>query len=116
MLLLPPPGAQLIGMIGFLEAFDAANRVLARVGRLGADADRVVAVCAGAFALGALRWLDGRRCTTHWLALDQLRTRFPVARVETDALYTEDGRYYASARATAGVDLALHLILQDFGS
>jgi len=171
--LLVPPRAQLVGLIGLLEAFDAANRyrlaaghpeayaltlagveptarsgagavlslgdvkaieaahtlvvggatldgavdprVVQGVERLGASADRVVSICAGAFALGELGWLDGRRCTTHWLALDTLRARYPAALVEPDALYTEDGRLYTSAGATAGVDLALHLIRQDLG-
>ncbi|MFT4978180.1 MAG: transcriptional regulator GlxA family with amidase domain, partial [Myxococcota bacterium] len=176
---LVPQGSQLIGLIGFIEALDAANRFRAARGqaplyatriaglgqtapsaagpvlqtipadtieqvhtlilggppldggalttalspdlivqarRLAAKAARCVSVCAGAFVLGELGLLDGRRCTSHWLVLDQLQARFPAARVEDDAIFTEDGPVLTSAGATAGIDLALHLIRQDGGA
>ena len=169
---LTPPRGQLIGIIGFIEALDAVNRLRAargkapvyaltlagveaetpsaagpvlrttpsrqveqadllvvgggldspddpglidEAGRLSAGAERVVSVCMGAFTLGALGLLDGRRCTTHWLALDRLRARFPAAVVEDDAIFTEDGAIFTSAGASAGIDLALHLIRLDRG-
>lgn len=93
----------------------ADPRLVAEVGRLAAAADRVVSLCVGAFVLGELGLLDDRRCTTHWLTVQQLADRFPRARVEVDAIYTEDGPVLTSAGATAGIDLALHLIRRDHG-
>ncbi|MCA9493970.1 MAG: helix-turn-helix domain-containing protein [Myxococcales bacterium] len=90
-------------------------RVAAAVARLAPTAERVVGVCVGAFALGETGWLDGRRCTTHWLSLDELARRFPAALVETDALYVEDGPVLTSAGGAAGIDLALHLVRSDLG-
>lgn len=109
------PHTLMIG--GSIELIDSVipPRVLARLAQLARSAERVVSVCAGAFALGQLGLLDGRRCTTHWLALDTLRARFPKAHVETDALYTHDGRIYTSAGVTTGIDLALYLIERDLG-
>lgn len=78
-------------------------------------ATRVVSVCSGAFVLGDLGLLDGRRCTTHWLVLDALRRRFPAAEVESDALYVDQNPVYTSAGCTAGIDLALFLIARDLG-
>lgn len=175
-MVLVPPGSQLIGCVGFVEALDAANRFLAFRGKealydvemvgiapstptatgtvlslpaadpsaslhtfvvggglddgvrpvdprvldvadaLAARAERVVSVCMGAFTLGALGRLDGRPCTTHWLGLDALRSRFPAAEVAPDAIYTEDRELFTSAGASAGIDLALHLIARDGGS
>lgn len=89
--------------------------LVAAVGRLAARAERVVSVCSGAFVLAALGLLDGRRCTTHWLWLDALRRAAPAARVEADAIYTEDGPVWTSAGVTAGLDLALALIRADAG-
>ncbi|MEZ4239503.1 MAG: helix-turn-helix domain-containing protein [Myxococcota bacterium] len=88
---------------------------LPALARLADAAERLVSICAGAFWLGALGRLDGRRCTTHWLELDTLRRRHPAAHVEPDALYTEDGPVFTSAGATAGIDLALHLVRLDGG-
>lgn len=169
-----PPGGDLIGLVGFVEAFGAANRLRAHAGkealyrlrfaavdpelessaglcmraepvdrvagahtlvvggslelargtppelaanvrRLGARSERVAGVCAGAFCLGDAGLLDGLRCTTHWLVLDQLRARFPSAKVEEDAIFVQDGAVYTSAGATSGIDLALHLIAADAG-
>lgn len=111
-----PPHTLVVG--GSLEHVDRRTdvAVLREVERLADGAERIVAVCAGAFLLGDLGLLDARRCTSHWLALDSLRDRFPAAHVEEDALFTEDGRVFTSAGATAGIDLALHLIRKDGGA
>lgn len=95
------------------QPLDAATRERLRPALDAAE--RVVSICSGAFVLGRLGLLDGRRCTTHWLALDALRAQFPAARVEGDAIYTRDGALHTSAGATAGIDLALWLIEQDRG-
>jgi transcriptional regulator GlxA family with amidase domain len=88
---------------------------LRSIRRLARSTRRVVSVCAGAFILGDLGLLDGRRCTTHWLALDALKARFPQARVEADSIYADDHPIYTSAGVTSGIDLALYLIERDLG-
>lgn len=111
---LQPPHTLVVGGGPDLpSALDPA--FVAQVGRLAEGATRVVSVCAGAFVLGRLGLLRGVRCTTHWLWLDALRAEFPEARVESDALYTVDGRVWTSAGVTAGIDLALQLVRTDLG-
>lgn len=169
------PGMQLLDVIGPLEAFDTANRILAhqgqpaayqlevageseqvssatglrfavaplpeeprdtvliggnmeivttplpqalraRYGQVLARATRRVSVCTGAFVFGRLGLLDGRPCTTHWLALKHLRRQFPRARVADDAIFTDDGDLLTAAGVTCGLDLALHLIERDLGA
>jgi putative intracellular protease/amidase len=41
----------------------------------------LVSICTGAFVLGAAGVLDGRRATTHWQFLGELRARYPRTRV-----------------------------------
>jgi transcriptional regulator GlxA family with amidase domain len=77
---------------------------------------RVASVCAGAFLLGAVGLLDGRRATTHWMFLDELAARFPLANVEHDRIFVEDRPVYTSAGATTGIDLALALVESDHGA
>ena len=77
---------------------------------------RVVAVCTGTFALASAGLLDGRRATTHWRHADELARRWPSVRVESDAIYVKDGRFYTSAGITAGIDLALALVEEDLGA
>ncbi|MEN8651019.1 helix-turn-helix domain-containing protein [Streptomyces sp. 21So2-11] len=76
---------------------------------------RVLSVCSGAFVLGAAGLLDGRRCTTHWRHTDELARRHPLARVEPDVLYIDDGPIITSAGTAAGIDACLHLVRQEHG-
>jgi transcriptional regulator GlxA family with amidase domain len=77
---------------------------------------RVACVCTGIYGLAPTGLLDGRRVTTHWRFTSDVAQRFPRLRVEGDALYLKDDRYYTSGGVTAGIDLALALIEEDFGS
>jgi len=76
----------------------------------------VMSVCSGAFVLGEAGLLDGRRCTTHWRYADELAARFPLAKVQCDSLYVEDGPVFTSAGTAAGIDLCLHLVRKVHGS
>lgn len=73
------------------------------------------AVCTGAFILGEAGLLDGHRVTTHWHYLDRLAKRFPKACLETNLLFTKDGKLLSSGGVTAGIDLALSILADDHG-
>jgi len=75
----------------------------------------VVSICTGAFLLGAAGVLDGRRATTHWMFLDELRARFPRTRVVDEGIFVADRGVWTSAGVTAGIDLTLALVEQDHG-
>lgn len=88
----------------------------AAVLRCAARSRRVAAVCAGAFLLGAVGLLDGRRATTHWMFLPELAELFPDASPEDDPIYVQDGHVFTSAGGTSGIDLALALVEADHGA
>jgi transcriptional regulator GlxA family with amidase domain len=90
--------------------------LLASVRRLARRARRVTSVCSGAFVLAEARLLDGRRATTHWSSVDLLAERYPAVTVEGDPIFVRDGNVWTSAGVTAGMDLALALAHDDFGS
>ena len=75
----------------------------------------LAAVCTGAFVLGEAGLLDGRRCTTHWASVEDLRQRYPRASVLDDVLYVHDGRITTSAGIATGIDMALSLVEQEYG-
>jgi transcriptional regulator GlxA family with amidase domain len=66
-------------------------------------------VCTGSLILAAAGLLDGRRATSHWLALDELRTL--GARVGGDPYerVVFDGKLVTAAGVSAGIDMALAL-------
>ncbi|WP_298283044.1 GlxA family transcriptional regulator [Acidocella sp.] len=79
-------------------------------------ARRLSSVCSGAFLLAAAGLLDGRRATTHWRRAEELARLFPRVAVEPDAIHIRDGTVWTSAGITAGIDLALTLIAEDWGA
>ena len=76
---------------------------------------RLCSVCTGAFLLGAAGQLDGKRVATHWEWAARLSERFPKAKVDPDKIYIRDGSTWTSAGVTAGIDLTLALIEEDYG-
>lgn len=84
------------------------QRIAPRVRRLGA-------VCSGSFILANAGLLDGRRATTHWAWCAELARLFPQVTVDPDPIFIRDGNTYTSAGVTAGMDLALALVEEDFG-
>ena len=59
--------------------------------------------------------LSGRKVTTHWRYAHDVARRFPDIRVHDNAIFLKDGPFYTSAGATAGIDLSLSLIEEDYG-
>jgi transcriptional regulator GlxA family with amidase domain len=76
---------------------------------------RVASVCSGAFVLAEAGLLDGRRATTHWQRTRQFVSAYPKVKLEADRIYTRDGNVWTSAGITAGIDLALAMVVEDYG-
>ncbi|MEU1212578.1 GlxA family transcriptional regulator [Streptomyces sp. NPDC005791] len=94
----------------------ADTDLVGAVGQLATRAERVSSVCAGAFVLAEAGILDGRRAATHWEMAPHLAAAYPRVRVEGDPVFIQDGHVITSAGVTAGIDLALHLVEEDWGA
>ena len=79
----------------------AATAVQARI---------AAAVCTGAFLLGQAGLLDGRRATTHWEDIADLRRDFPQIDVVADRRWVDEGSVVTSGGISAGIDMSLHLV------
>ena len=91
-------------------------RFIAWVARMSSRVRRVVSICTGSFILAEAGVLDGRRAATHWCACDDFRRRYPRVKLEIDPIYVKDGHVYSSAGATSGMDLAIALVEEDYGT
>ncbi|WP_291861186.1 GlxA family transcriptional regulator [Bradyrhizobium sp.] len=76
---------------------------------------RVASVCSGAYILAEAGVLDGRRATTHWQRTRHFLKTFPKIRLEPDRIFVRDGNIWSSAGISAGIDLALALVAEDYG-
>ena len=92
-----------------------ADKAAAWITSVASRTRRIASVCTGIYGLAATGFLDNRRVTTHWTATRDIARRFPKLRVDSDALFIREGKFYTSAGVTAGVDLSLSLIEEDEG-
>lgn len=76
---------------------------------------RVASVCTGIYGLAATGLLAGRNVATHWNHAHNVARRFPDLKVDGNAIFIKDGQFHTSGGATAGIDLALSLIEEDYG-
>ncbi|MGC2418517.1 MAG: helix-turn-helix domain-containing protein [Candidatus Acidiferrales bacterium] len=77
---------------------------------------RIASICTGIYGLAPSGLLNGRRVATHWRFTSDLAKRYPKLRVDPGSLYVRDGKFWTAAGVTAGIDLSLALIEEDFGS
>jgi transcriptional regulator GlxA family with amidase domain len=77
---------------------------------------RIASICTGIYGLAASGLLNGRKVATHWRFAADLAKRYPTLKVNSGSLYVRDGKFWTAAGVTAGIDLSLALIEEDFGS
>jgi transcriptional regulator GlxA family with amidase domain len=82
------------------------ERVLEWLRRAHETTTWTTSVCTGSLILGAAGLLDGKRATSHWLALDQLRKY--GAEPTLDRVVIE-GKIITAAGVSAGIDMGLTL-------
>jgi AraC family transcriptional regulator, transcriptional activator FtrA len=92
---------------------EAVSAALRRAVDRGA---RVISLCTGIFVLHEAGLLEGRRCTTHWMHVDELAAACPDSKLEPDLLYVQDGPLITSAGSAAGIDACLYVLRAEHGS
>lgn len=75
----------------------------------------VTSVCTGALLLCRAGLAQGRRVTTHWAFVPELRKRHPEVSVLERVRYVRDGSLVTAAGVSAGIDMALWLSGQLWG-
>ena len=84
--------------------------------RVAATTRRLGSVCVGAFLLAEAGILDGRRATAHWRYVREFADRYPRVAVDPRPTWVQDGNIYTSAGISAGIDLTLAWVEEDFGT
>jgi len=90
--------------------------VLTWLRRMASKVRRLGSVCVGAFLLAEAGLLNGKRATTHWAWTHKLASRYPAVVVEQNPIWVQTDKVYTSAGVTAGMDLALGFVEEDYGS
>lgn len=79
--------------------------------KVGAQCEWVTSVCTGALLLHEAGFAKGKRVTTYWGFVEDLRARGDVTVLEGPR-YVRDGNLVTSAGVSAGIDMALWLVGQ----
>lgn len=90
-------------------------RLVDWIAERGQRAETLTSVCTGSMLLAQAGLLDGRRATTHWRSLPWMRESFPTVTVEDELHVVEDGTVLTSAGISAGIDMALRVVVRYFG-
>jgi transcriptional regulator GlxA family with amidase domain len=115
---LGPPGAITTLIIAGGDGVERAARQKRTIGfvqNVAHRGTRVASVCSGTFVLAEAGLLNGRRATTHWVRTRQFLSAYPKVKLEPDQIFVRDGNIWSSAGITAGIDLALAMVAEDFG-
>jgi transcriptional regulator GlxA family with amidase domain len=96
----------------FQEIDPAVTRWLAR---RAPETRRYGSICTGVFLLAEAGLLEGKQVTTHWECADKLRRDYPRLRIDADQIFIREGQLSTAAGVTAGIDLALALVEEDYG-
>ncbi|HTM85826.1 MAG TPA: DJ-1/PfpI family protein [Mycobacterium sp.] len=76
----------------------------------------MTSVCTGSLVFAAAGLLSHRPATTHWAALDLLAELDPTIDVRRDERFVDDGDIVTAAGVSAGIDMALHLVVRLVGA
>jgi transcriptional regulator GlxA family with amidase domain len=77
---------------------------------------RIASVSTGIYALAQSGLVDGRAVTTHWRFSREVARRFPKLRINPTASFLKDDQFYTSAGGKAGMEMAIYLIREDYGT
>jgi transcriptional regulator GlxA family with amidase domain len=74
---------------------------------LGAE---IASICTGAFLLASTGLLEGKNCSTHWMAATFFKGMFPGVNLLTDQLITDEQGIYTNGGAFSFLNLLLYLV------
>ncbi|MCF0151593.1 MAG: DJ-1/PfpI family protein [Firmicutes bacterium] len=94
-------------------AFD--REFLSALKKAADDARFVLSVCTGSALLAAAGLLRGRRATGNKIAWDWACSQGPDTCWQRKARWVVDGKFYTSAGVSAGTDMALGFLADQFG-
>ncbi len=91
------------------------DRLLAWLSEMSRQVTMLTSVCTGSLLLGKAGLLDGKRATTHWRVLEEMRGWFPAVTVIDNEHVVEEENVITSAGISAGIDMALRVVARHHG-
>lgn len=75
-----------------------------------AQGAEVASLCVGAFLLAGTGLLQGKKCSTHWMAVNTFKEMFPDVQLVSEKIITDEDGIYSSGGANSFWNLLLYLL------
>jgi putative intracellular protease/amidase len=100
---------------GFKGTIEAAynKKVLDWIRKIDKNSIYTASICTGGWILGATGLLNGRKASTNWYKADEFMKKYGAT--YTKQRYTQDGKYWTAAGVTAGLDMSLAILNDNWG-
>lgn len=100
---------------GFTGTIEAAydRKVLDWIRAIDKTTTYTASVCTGGWILGATGLLEGKRATTNWYRREEFLKKYKA--LPTNERYVKDGKYWTAAGVTAGLDMSLAILNDNWG-
>lgn len=82
--------------------------------RIENDAE-IASLCKSAFLLAETGLINGKSCSTHWMAQNEFRQRYPKVNLVPEKIISEDNGIYSSGGAYSFLNFMLFIIEKYFG-
>ena len=79
------------------------------------SAEVIMSVCTGARHLAKTGLLDNKSATTHHRSIEEFKKDFPRINWVKNTRWVQEDKLYTGGGLTAGIDLALHIVVKYFG-
>lgn len=94
----------------YQQAITANGELIEWLGKQYRNGSCVASICTGAYLLATAGLLDGKSCSTHWSAANQLKQLYPKINLQTDQLITDEEGIYTNGGAYSFLNLILYLV------
>jgi transcriptional regulator GlxA family with amidase domain len=99
------------GFDGAPKAILKKNAALVRwIAEMNNSGAEVASLCVGSFFLAEAGLLNGKTATSHWAATDEMRSQYPLIKVKSDRVITDQDGIYTSGGGFSSIKLILYLI------
>lgn len=100
---------------GYKGTIEAAydSKVLNWIRKIDSNSVYTASICTGGWILGATGLLKGKKATTNWYKAEDFMKKYGAT--YTNERYTADGKYWTAAGVTAGLDMSLAILNDNWG-
>lgn len=92
------------------NSIPADQAIIDWIAMMAGKGSTILSVCVGLYSLAATGLLNGRKATTHYLAIAYAQKTWPKTEMVKNVRYVHDGQFVTTGGITSGIDGALYLV------